>query len=181
MHEQSLLVTDLISVNANEPTIEKERQKLRQLELMRFKEFRHSMLEKFRKKTDSLTGPESLRIKRKFLDAKTIEEEKMENSTTSGSYSTSYMDDDLSENRSELQLSKSEPAKMETMKPMDTLGLPTTTQGKKHSIQPEAVDMNIDVQIAVESGQCILRTQNFLPQGMAKIQSSRDLKTKSYR
>lgn len=67
MHEQSLLVTDFISCGASEPMIEKERQKLRQLELMRFKEFRHSVIEKFRKKADSFTEPESLRMKRKMI------------------------------------------------------------------------------------------------------------------
>lgn len=187
MHDQSLLVTDFIAVNADETTIEKERQKLRQLELMRFKEFRHSMLEKFRKKADSLTEPESLRIRKKLIERKIIPEVEMteveeKSSTTTGSYSTSCMDE-ISERVSEqhsLQGSKSEPGKMDNLKPMDTLNV-QKDMPKKHSIQPEAVDMNIDVQISVESGQCILRTQNFLAQGLSKIQSSRDLKTKQYR
>jgi hypothetical protein len=183
MHEQSLLVTDFISCHASEPMIEKERQKLRLLELMRFKEFRHSVLEKFRKKADSLTEPESLRIKRKLITGKPFQnvEEKTEfdekSSITTGSYSTSFMEDSVSEPT--LHVSKSEPIKMEdNLKSMDTLKV---HYGQKQPIQAEAVDMNIDVQITVESGQCILRTQTFLPQGMAKNQSARDLKNKSYR
>ncbi|VDO69537.1 unnamed protein product [Heligmosomoides polygyrus] len=50
MHEQSTLVSDLVLCKASEKRIEAERSKLRQYELMRFKEFRRSMIEKIRRR-----------------------------------------------------------------------------------------------------------------------------------
>jgi hypothetical protein len=50
IHEQSMLVTDLIHCGTSELTIESERRKLRILELLRFKHFRKTMLEKLRPK-----------------------------------------------------------------------------------------------------------------------------------
>ncbi|VDL65805.1 unnamed protein product [Nippostrongylus brasiliensis] len=50
MHEQSTLVSDLIACKATEQRIEAERAKLRQYELIRFKEFRRSMMEKIRRR-----------------------------------------------------------------------------------------------------------------------------------
>lgn len=49
MHEQSVLVTDLMQCRASEPAIEKERRKLRKLELARFKQFRKSVLDKLKR------------------------------------------------------------------------------------------------------------------------------------
>lgn len=46
MHEQSVLVNDLIQCGATEPAIEKERRTLRKLELARFRQFRKSVLDK---------------------------------------------------------------------------------------------------------------------------------------
>ncbi|XGW26571.1 hypothetical protein V3C99_007295 [Haemonchus contortus] len=53
MHEQSTLVSDLIACKASEKRIEAERSKLRQYELMRFKEFRRSMIEKIRRRRNT--------------------------------------------------------------------------------------------------------------------------------
>uniref|UniRef100_A0A915EB37 Bridge-like lipid transfer protein family member 1 C-terminal domain-containing protein n=1 Tax=Ditylenchus dipsaci TaxID=166011 RepID=A0A915EB37_9BILA len=57
MHEQSVLVTDLIShrPRMSELMIEKERRKLRILELVRFKQFRQSMWDKIRQKVNTRT------------------------------------------------------------------------------------------------------------------------------
>ncbi|PIO73232.1 hypothetical protein TELCIR_04806 [Teladorsagia circumcincta] len=53
MHEQSTLVSDLVGCKASEKRVEAERSKLRQYELMRFKEFRRSMIEKIRRRKDT--------------------------------------------------------------------------------------------------------------------------------
>uniref|UniRef100_A0A1I7W8X0 FSA_C domain-containing protein n=1 Tax=Heterorhabditis bacteriophora TaxID=37862 RepID=A0A1I7W8X0_HETBA len=52
MHEQSTLVSDLLTCKASEKRLEIERRKLRQYELIRFKEFRRSMIEKLRRRND---------------------------------------------------------------------------------------------------------------------------------
>uniref|UniRef100_A0A0K0DNK6 FSA_C domain-containing protein n=1 Tax=Angiostrongylus cantonensis TaxID=6313 RepID=A0A0K0DNK6_ANGCA len=51
MHEQSTLVSNLIARKASEKRVEAERSKLRQYELIRFKEFRRSMIDKIRRRT----------------------------------------------------------------------------------------------------------------------------------
>ncbi|VDM59518.1 unnamed protein product [Angiostrongylus costaricensis] len=51
MHEQSTLVSNLIACKASEKRVEAERSKLRQYELIRFKEFRRSMIDKIRRRT----------------------------------------------------------------------------------------------------------------------------------
>ncbi|KIH57173.1 hypothetical protein ANCDUO_12638 [Ancylostoma duodenale] len=53
MHEQSTLVSDLVACKASEKRIEAERKKLRQYELIRFKEFRRSMIEKIRRRKNT--------------------------------------------------------------------------------------------------------------------------------
>ncbi|KAK5982618.1 hypothetical protein GCK32_004239 [Trichostrongylus colubriformis] len=53
MHEQSTLVSDLVACKASEKRVEAERSKLRQYELMRFKEFRRSMIEKIRRRKNT--------------------------------------------------------------------------------------------------------------------------------
>ncbi|ETN70264.1 hypothetical protein NECAME_04954, partial [Necator americanus] len=53
MHEQSTLVSDLVACKAPEKRIEAERKKLRQYELIRFKEFRKSMIEKIRRRKNT--------------------------------------------------------------------------------------------------------------------------------
>lgn len=52
MHEQSVLVTDLMNLDASEFTIEQERRKLRILELSRFKNFRQTIWDKIKQKVD---------------------------------------------------------------------------------------------------------------------------------
>ncbi|KAK6047365.1 hypothetical protein COOONC_15129 [Cooperia oncophora] len=64
MHEQSTLVSDLVGCKASEKRIEAERGKLRQYELMRFKEFRRSMIEKIRRRRN--TGNKGERRPRTF-------------------------------------------------------------------------------------------------------------------
>lgn len=56
MNEQSRLVSSLVMNKANEQHLEAERRKLRQFELLRFKEFRRSMMERLRKKDKSRTA-----------------------------------------------------------------------------------------------------------------------------
>ncbi|CAI4230279.1 unnamed protein product [Auanema sp. JU1783] len=52
MHEQSKKVSDLMMRKMGEKELEIERRKLRQYELIRFKEFRRTMIEKLRRKND---------------------------------------------------------------------------------------------------------------------------------
>lgn len=49
MHEQSVLVLDLMQCHASEATIEKERRKLRRFEMARSKIFRKSVLKKLKR------------------------------------------------------------------------------------------------------------------------------------
>ena len=49
-----MLVADLSSYGASAPSVEVERRKLRVLELMRFKEFRQTMLEKLKRKATAV-------------------------------------------------------------------------------------------------------------------------------
>lgn len=64
MHEQSVLVTDLMQCGASEPAIEKERRKLRKLESARFRQFRKSIMEKLKRNAirqrKKLMGPKKV-------------------------------------------------------------------------------------------------------------------------
>ncbi|CAD6189799.1 unnamed protein product [Caenorhabditis auriculariae] len=55
MHERSRAVFDLVSRGASQKKLEAETQKLRQLELIRFKEFRRTMVEKWQKRGQAST------------------------------------------------------------------------------------------------------------------------------
>lgn len=82
MHEQSTLVSDLVLCKASEKRIEAERSKLRQYELMRFKEFRRSMIEKIRRRKNvgsrerrSRSSSENLKTARPSTDSRPSEHE----------------------------------------------------------------------------------------------------------
>ncbi|CAJ0604609.1 unnamed protein product [Cylicocyclus nassatus] len=69
MHEQSTLVSDLVACKASEKRIEAERKKLRQYELIRFKEFRRSMIEKIRRRKNTAKQGERTRRGSKLSEA----------------------------------------------------------------------------------------------------------------
>ena len=52
MHEQSNIVSELQAKNAAEKSIEVQTKKLRSYELLRFKEFRRTFVEKLKKRED---------------------------------------------------------------------------------------------------------------------------------
>lgn len=74
-----MLVADLMGLGASAPSIEVERRKLRVLELMRFKEFRQTMLEKLKRKATAVGK------------GKDGENEKDENVTTARLPSSSFL------------------------------------------------------------------------------------------
>ncbi|CAD5207349.1 unnamed protein product [Bursaphelenchus okinawaensis] len=134
MHEQSILVTDLINCGASEYHIETERRKLRILELARFKQFRLTMLDKLKRKVDQRPDVSSKTRESPRSTLQTVPEE------------------------------KPEPPKMGNV--------------------VESVDMNIDVQIKIETGHCILRANQAQPsqrdpnaqKTLTKRLSAKDLK-----
>ncbi|KJH51750.1 hypothetical protein DICVIV_02061 [Dictyocaulus viviparus] len=138
MHEQSTLVSNLIACKVPEKRIEAERSKLRQYELIRFKEFRRSMIEKIRRRT----------AKRKEKKLAPIEDELLKPSLVSSEIRITECDD--------------------------------SNKG-----QAENVEMQIDVQVSIESGQCTLRTAQkqeslvMIPI-IAKKPSSIDLRAKAF-
>lgn len=64
MHEQSVLVTDLMQCGASEPAIEKERRTLRKLESARFKQFRNSIIGKLKRN--------AVRQRKKLMEPKKV-------------------------------------------------------------------------------------------------------------
>lgn len=64
MHDQSVLVTDLMQCGASEPAIEKERRTLRKLESARFKQFRKSIIEKLKRN--------AVRQRKKLMEPKRV-------------------------------------------------------------------------------------------------------------
>lgn len=129
MHEQSVLVTDLINLNASEFAIEKERRKLRILELARFKQFRHSVWDKVRQKYAATTTKMATAANNASNDEKsTAEKLKATKSATSA----------------HLPSLPQSPASLVVAAP-------------QINAASESVDMSIDVQINIECGQCLLR------------------------
>lgn len=130
MHEQSVLVTDLMNCNASELEIERERRKLRILELTRFRQFRHSVWDKIRQKYSSKLAPgENLGTKTKSFP-RSIQK----SSFLTGSSITHEM---------------SAPSALANLKSPSltspTLNSPPITA--TNQVTSESVDMSIDVQV----------------------------------
>uniref|UniRef100_A0A7E4VU99 FSA_C domain-containing protein n=1 Tax=Panagrellus redivivus TaxID=6233 RepID=A0A7E4VU99_PANRE len=169
MHEQSMLVADLSAYGVDAPSVEVERRKLRVLELMRFKEFRQTMLEKLKRKTTVVR------------DAKPKSNAAADSTKTAKLPTTPFLqapgavsavkqrDSAESHTGSETDITERENA--------------PNKSGVKAANVEESVDINIDVQINIETGKCILRANppaNANPQSgggaMTKRPSTRDLK-----
>ncbi|KHN73253.1 Uncharacterized protein Tcan_11964, partial [Toxocara canis] len=174
MHEQSVLVTDLMQCRASEPAIEKERRKLRKLELARFKQFRKSVLDKLKRN--------AIRQKKRTLEPKKSVDgcgSKLASESASPNQSG---DDRLMSRRCAHSRSRSPSAAASSysasriQQSSDGLGRLSDT-----SIAGDVVDMDIDVQVSIESGSCTLRTaakQEEYPAPFIKRSSARDLKSK---
>uniref|UniRef100_A0A1I7XZZ8 FSA_C domain-containing protein n=1 Tax=Steinernema glaseri TaxID=37863 RepID=A0A1I7XZZ8_9BILA len=181
MHAQAVLVTDLIQCHASEPAIETERRKLRKYELARFKQFRKSMIDKFRRreplhdpqlgKHTSRTGvapPAFTTIAVSRNDPHEVTCSSATSSSlhpTSSSISKRQPNDNFGRKQQggEPRVGGTSRPKMESASLLKTAvssNSETGTSGS-HSTRTafeEKVDMNIDVQISIESGSCILRT-----------------------
>ncbi|KAL3998683.1 Fragile site-associated protein C-terminus family protein [Acanthocheilonema viteae] len=170
MHEQSVLVTDLMQCGASEPAIEKERRTLRKLESARFKQFRKSIIEKLKRN--------AVRQQKKLMEPKksvrTHETKQMANIFSS----------EQSDGPSEMS---SIAAKKNASLDLQLGGLRKTSErgslsgrSSESNAMASTVDMNIDVQVGIESGSCTLRAlgkeeSTGLP---SKRPSARDLRSK---
>ncbi|MCP9260407.1 DNA mismatch repair protein Msh6 [Dirofilaria immitis] len=143
MHEQSVLVTDLMQCGASEPAIEKERRTLRKLESAWFKQFRKSIIEKLKRN--------AIRQRKKLMDPKST-------------------------------------AKKNVLPGLQHGGLPRSSdrgsssgRSSESNVVASTVDMNIDVQVSIESGLCTLRALGKSEEStgpVTKRSSARDLKLK---
>ncbi|KAI1727949.1 hypothetical protein DdX_00092 [Ditylenchus destructor] len=175
MHEQSVLVTDLMNLGASEFAIEKERRKLRILELARFKQFRQSVWEKIREKvhrnrnnTDESNNTVNYAALADDVDS-----------------TSKHPDSGRQHSRTLLSANSSSTATTATSSQLvSNLTVDSILPGGKPAVQTiasESVDMNIDIQISIECGQCILRAnQTSASQRgfLTKKPSARDLKSK---
>uniref|UniRef100_A0AC35TQR5 FSA_C domain-containing protein n=1 Tax=Rhabditophanes sp. KR3021 TaxID=114890 RepID=A0AC35TQR5_9BILA len=127
MHEKSLIVTDLIQYNLDERQIEEERRKLHKLELAKFKQFRKSVFE---------------RIKRGARGQK--------NENIHGKKRISF---NLGESEDLLSVPKNLNSLISPPNPFKKGSLDEEISSEDF----EKIDMLIDVQLNIESGQCILR------------------------
>uniref|UniRef100_F1KPJ4 Bridge-like lipid transfer protein family member 1 C-terminal domain-containing protein n=1 Tax=Ascaris suum TaxID=6253 RepID=F1KPJ4_ASCSU len=176
MHEQSVLVTDLMQCRASEPAIEKERRKLRKLELARFKQFRKSVLDKLKRN--------AIRQKKRTLEPRKSED-RLGSRPTSESASSK-------QNSEERWLSRRHAASR-SRSPSAVTPTSSASRIQQHSdglarmsdsnVPGDLVDMDIDVQVSIESGLCTLRAvvkQEEFPTPFSKKPSARDLKSKMW-
>uniref|UniRef100_A0AC35FL02 Uncharacterized protein n=1 Tax=Panagrolaimus sp. PS1159 TaxID=55785 RepID=A0AC35FL02_9BILA len=179
-----MLVADLNSFGASAPSIEVERRKLRVLELMRFKEFRQTMLEKLKRKATA-------------VGKGGINKSDDDGTTTARLPSSSFLQ--TPGNVSKRGSIESHPETENEKESGNKRSIDPETENEKESgnksiaaNSEESVDINIDVQVNIESGQCILRanptftntglTSNATQASLAlsKRPSARDLKAKAF-
>ncbi|KAI1727267.1 hypothetical protein Ddc_04564 [Ditylenchus destructor] len=177
MHEQSVLVTDLMNLGASEFAIEKERRKLRILELARFKQFRQSVWEKIRQKVHrnrNNTDESNNTVNYAVLGGDVDSASKHADSGRQHSRTL------LSANSSSTVTTATTSSQLVSNLTVDSI-LPSGSKPSMQTIASESVDMNIDIQISIECGQCILRSnQTSASQRgfLTKKPSTRDLKSK---
>ncbi|VDN37554.1 unnamed protein product [Gongylonema pulchrum] len=171
MHEQSVLVTDLIQCKASEPAIEKERRTLRKLELARFRQFRKSVIEKLKRN--------AARQRRKLMEPKKSDEmhdaEEQATEPLSGEQSEE-LSQSLSTPRKKVSLGLQLSGLHKTSDPG-----PSSGRLSEGSTTVDTVNMNIDVQVSIESGLCTLRALGKQEEALGmsnKRPSARDLKSK---
>ncbi|KAK0421995.1 hypothetical protein QR680_007305 [Steinernema hermaphroditum] len=178
MHAQAVLVTDLIQCHASEPAIETERRKLRKYELARFKQFRKSMIDKFRRKDplhDSRTTKQDVGVSnaRAAFTMIAVSRNDPQETTcssptsssirpTSSSVSKRLVNDSLPSAK-QVQVIPTKASDKQKVEPISSLKNALSNTGSSGSnstgnVLEQKVDMNIDVQISIESGSCILRT-----------------------
>uniref|UniRef100_A0A8L7TDP8 FSA_C domain-containing protein n=1 Tax=Brugia malayi TaxID=6279 RepID=A0A8L7TDP8_BRUMA len=169
MHEQSVLVTDLMQCGASEPAIEKERRTLRKLESARFRQFRKSIIEKLKRNAS--------RQRKKLMEPK----------KSVGNYEARQVVNLLSSEQSD------DPSQITDTPRKNVLGLQlsglpkcsergsSSGRSSESNVMSSTVDMNIDVQVGIESGSCTLRAFGKLEENTglpSKRPSVRDLKSK---
>ncbi|VDO08844.1 unnamed protein product, partial [Brugia timori] len=169
MHEQSVLVTDLMQCGASEPAIEKERRTLRKLESARFRQFRKSIIEKLKRNAS--------RQRKKLMEPK----------KSVGNYEARQVVNLLSSEQSD------DPSQITGTPRKNVLGLQlsglpkcsergsSSGRSSESNVMSSTVDMNIDVQVGIESGSCTLRAFGKLEENTglpSKRPSVRDLKSK---
>lgn len=135
MHEQSVLVMDLINCNASELEVERERRKLQILELTRFRQFRHSVWDKIcQKYTSKLASSKNMDTKTKSLSRIAPKASLlMSNSGVSGELSSGK---NISSALGNLKLPSSA-----------SLSLNSSPILATNQVTSESVDMSIDVQV----------------------------------
>lgn len=153
MHEQSVLVTDLMNLGASEFAIEQERRKLRILELSRFKHFRQTIWDKIRQKVDRKFTPHE----HFFSHNLNVRDTNFEPSLSIGNDvgSTNDKIQNLSSKKTKMhkrQLSRTIQMSQNSNLKGYNLNLESGVQdlnllGKFHQSSAESVDMNIDVQV----------------------------------
>ncbi|CAG9534922.1 unnamed protein product [Cercopithifilaria johnstoni] len=168
MHEQSVLVTDLMQCGASEPAIEKERRTLRRLESARFKQFRKSIIGKLKRN--------AVRQRKKLMEPKkpveTHEAKQVVNILSSEQSDDPSGDATAKKNMSlSLQLG----GLLQNSERGSLSG-----RSSESNIMASTVDMNIDVQVGIESGLCTLRAlgKEESTGPPSKRPSARDLKSK---
>uniref|UniRef100_A0A1I7VD79 FSA_C domain-containing protein n=1 Tax=Loa loa TaxID=7209 RepID=A0A1I7VD79_LOALO len=170
MHEQSVLVTDLMQCGASEPAIEKERRTLRKLESARFRQFRKSIIEKLKRN--------AIRQRKKLMEPK----------KSVGIHETKKFNTLSSEQSDDPSHISSDTAKKNVSLGLQLSGLPKSSERGSASGRPSesnvlasTVNMNIDVQVGIESGLCTLRAFGKPEESTGlplKRPSMRDLKSK---
>uniref|UniRef100_A0A158Q731 FSA_C domain-containing protein n=1 Tax=Elaeophora elaphi TaxID=1147741 RepID=A0A158Q731_9BILA len=171
MHEQSVLVTDLMQCGASEPAIEKERRTLRKLESARFKQFRKSIIEKLKRN--------AVRQRKKLMEPK----------KSVGTHETRQVVNTLSSEQSDDQSQiSSVAAKKNVSLGLQLGGMPKSSErgslsgrSSESNVMASTVDMNIDVQVGIESGLCTLRALGKSEESTgisSKRPSVRDVKSK---
>uniref|UniRef100_A0A915Q466 DNA mismatch repair proteins mutS family domain-containing protein n=1 Tax=Setaria digitata TaxID=48799 RepID=A0A915Q466_9BILA len=170
MHEQSVLVTDLMQCGASEPAIEKERRTLRKLESARFKQFRKSIIEKLKRN--------AVRQRKKLMEPKKSEgvHEIRQISNTLWSEQS----DDPSHLHSAIRKNAFSGLQIGGVFKGSDRG-PSNGRSLENNVMASSVDMNIDVQVSIESGLCTLRALGRQEEStglLTKRPSVRDLKSK---
>ncbi|KAE9416671.1 hypothetical protein Angca_002636, partial [Angiostrongylus cantonensis] len=167
MHEQSTLVSNLIARKASEKRVEAERSKLRQYELIRFKEFRRSMIDKIRRRT-AKGGDKTPKVSATELHP--LMGNKATYLSNEPFCSYRFYFGELIDDLPKLVRVASEARAGES--------------DDSNKGQTESVQMHIDVQISIESGQCTLRTAKqeslVMVPIIVKKPSSKDLRAKAF-
>lgn len=144
MHEQSVLVTDLMNLGASEFAIEQERRKLRILELLRFKNFRQTIWDKLKQDVNQkFTQNDEI-----FSHFKNDNLESIDNDTNETNFDQTQHLNLKKIKMHKLQLSRitqiNQNSKGDSLYSENT---DSNLLGKSNQSSVESVDMNIDIKV----------------------------------